>query len=237
MARLRNDCSVLVRTVAGRSPSPRLGRDEGLATGRPVAAGSPPLRRVTNFFVPALRPVSRRYRWASRSVTSRSGPTRTGRTATRPSASGYGPRRATVSSRLPRQEHRHLRRAREAGTRCHRGVRRRGIDGGGDWTTHRRRPVRARGRFGRRRSVARGVRRVHQDTHERRPEGPQPVTVPGLPPREPGSARGVPGVKRAAAERHPEDLDAYTDAKSDFVRTIVEQARAEGYDQALPEFV
>ncbi|UPV75497.1 GrpB family protein [Halorussus limi] len=40
-------------------------------------------------------------------------------------------------------------------------------------------------------------------------------------------------VKRAAAETHPNDVSGYTREKSDIIESIVERARAEGYD---PEF-
>lgn len=43
-------------------------------------------------------------------------------------------------------------------------------------------------------------------------------------------------VKREAEEKHPEDLEAYTKAKSEIVHSLLEQAREEGYDQSLPEF-
>jgi len=43
-------------------------------------------------------------------------------------------------------------------------------------------------------------------------------------------------IKREAAKKHPEDLEAYTDAKSEVVRSILEQAREEGYDRLLPGF-
>jgi GrpB-like predicted nucleotidyltransferase (UPF0157 family) len=40
-------------------------------------------------------------------------------------------------------------------------------------------------------------------------------------------------VKRAAAERHPENIAAYTDEKADFIERCVEAARAEGLDERL----
>jgi GrpB-like predicted nucleotidyltransferase (UPF0157 family) len=43
-------------------------------------------------------------------------------------------------------------------------------------------------------------------------------------------------VKRAAADEHPEDLEAYTQAKSDFISSILKRARDDGYFQDLPEF-
>ena len=43
-------------------------------------------------------------------------------------------------------------------------------------------------------------------------------------------------AKRAAAERHPDDVDAYTDAKEPTILSLVERAYAEGYDERLPEF-
>ena len=44
-------------------------------------------------------------------------------------------------------------------------------------------------------------------------------------------------VKQEAAKTHPADLEAYTTAKSEVVRSILEQARDEGYDESLPEIV
>jgi len=43
-------------------------------------------------------------------------------------------------------------------------------------------------------------------------------------------------VKRAAAREHPEDLEAYTEAKSDVVEAILDRAREEGYYDGLPAF-
>ena len=43
-------------------------------------------------------------------------------------------------------------------------------------------------------------------------------------------------VKREAAAEHREDLDAYTRAKTDVVRSLVAEARDAGYDDRLPEF-
>lgn len=43
-------------------------------------------------------------------------------------------------------------------------------------------------------------------------------------------------VKREAAEAHPEDLEAYTKAKTEFVRSVLERAREDGYDERLPDF-
>lgn len=40
-------------------------------------------------------------------------------------------------------------------------------------------------------------------------------------------------VKRDAAERHPHDVGAYTRAKSDIIEFAKEQARREGYDDAI----
>ncbi|WP_135853472.1 GrpB family protein [Halorussus salinus] len=40
-------------------------------------------------------------------------------------------------------------------------------------------------------------------------------------------------IKRAAAEKHPEDVPKYTREKSDFIESVVEKARVEGYD---PDF-
>lgn len=44
-------------------------------------------------------------------------------------------------------------------------------------------------------------------------------------------------VKRTAAEEHPEDVEAYTKAKTDVVSSILDQARNEGYYEDLPDFV
>lgn len=44
-------------------------------------------------------------------------------------------------------------------------------------------------------------------------------------------------VKQEAAAEHPEDLSAYTEAKQKVVNGVLEQARADGYDEALPTFV
>jgi len=44
-------------------------------------------------------------------------------------------------------------------------------------------------------------------------------------------------VKQEAAENHPEDLEAYTKAKSETVQSILEQAQEEGYAKRLPDFV
>lgn len=43
-------------------------------------------------------------------------------------------------------------------------------------------------------------------------------------------------IKREAAEAHREDLEAYTKAKSEFVSSVMDQAREEGYDERLPAF-
>lgn len=43
-------------------------------------------------------------------------------------------------------------------------------------------------------------------------------------------------VKRDAAEEHPDDLSAYTKAKTDIVRRLLEQAREAGYEECLPPF-
>ncbi len=43
-------------------------------------------------------------------------------------------------------------------------------------------------------------------------------------------------AKRAAVADHPDDVSAYTAAKNETIRSLVAQAREEGYDQRLPEF-
>jgi len=43
-------------------------------------------------------------------------------------------------------------------------------------------------------------------------------------------------LKRETAQAHPEDLEAYTKAKSEFVGSVLERAREEGYDRQLPDF-
>lgn len=43
-------------------------------------------------------------------------------------------------------------------------------------------------------------------------------------------------VKEKAAEEHPEDLEAYTKTKGEFVSSIIEQAKAAGYYDELPDF-
>ncbi|WP_435180350.1 GrpB family protein [Halorussus sp. AFM4] len=43
-------------------------------------------------------------------------------------------------------------------------------------------------------------------------------------------------VKRVAAATHPNDADAYTDAKEETVLDLVERAYDEGYDDRLPAF-
>lgn len=52
----------------------------------------------------------------------------------------------------------------------------------------------------------------------------------------PDARREYERVKREAAAEHPEDLEAYTKAKSDVVSSILERARDEGYYERLPEF-
>lgn len=44
-------------------------------------------------------------------------------------------------------------------------------------------------------------------------------------------------VKRKAAEKHSDDLEAYTKAKSEVVSSILERARAEGYYDRLPKCI
>jgi GrpB-like predicted nucleotidyltransferase (UPF0157 family) len=56
--------------------------------------------------------------------------------------------------------------------------------------------------------------------------------------RENPAARSEYGsIKRKAVEEHPEELEAYTKAKSEVVSSILDRAREEGYDERLPEFV
>lgn len=43
-------------------------------------------------------------------------------------------------------------------------------------------------------------------------------------------------AKRAAVAEHPDDVGAYTAAKNETIRSLVAQARDEGYDERLPEF-
>jgi GrpB-like predicted nucleotidyltransferase (UPF0157 family) len=43
-------------------------------------------------------------------------------------------------------------------------------------------------------------------------------------------------VKREAAEAHSEDVEAYTKAKTEFVSSVLERAREDGYDERLPDF-
>jgi len=43
-------------------------------------------------------------------------------------------------------------------------------------------------------------------------------------------------LKRKAAETHREDLEAYTEAKSEFVSSVLDRAKEEGYDKRLPTF-
>lgn len=44
-------------------------------------------------------------------------------------------------------------------------------------------------------------------------------------------------LKEAAAAEHPEDLEAYTKAKGEFVSRVIENANAQGYYEELPEYV
>lgn len=43
-------------------------------------------------------------------------------------------------------------------------------------------------------------------------------------------------VKREAADAHADDVEAYTDAKFEAVRSLTERAREAGYAERLPEF-
>ncbi|QAU12044.1 GrpB family protein [Halorubrum sp. BOL3-1] len=43
-------------------------------------------------------------------------------------------------------------------------------------------------------------------------------------------------VKREAADAHADDMEAYTDAKFEVVRSLTERAREAGYEERLPEF-
>lgn len=43
-------------------------------------------------------------------------------------------------------------------------------------------------------------------------------------------------AKREALENHPDDVDAYTDAKEATIEALTERARDEGYGDRLPEF-
>lgn len=43
-------------------------------------------------------------------------------------------------------------------------------------------------------------------------------------------------AKRTAAAEHPDDVDAYTDAKEPTILSLVERAYEEGYADRLPEF-
>lgn len=52
----------------------------------------------------------------------------------------------------------------------------------------------------------------------------------------PEARREYEAVKRRAAENHPEDPQAYTEAKADVVQSLLEDARAAGYADRLPEF-
>jgi GrpB-like predicted nucleotidyltransferase (UPF0157 family) len=44
-------------------------------------------------------------------------------------------------------------------------------------------------------------------------------------------------VKREAIAEHPRDQKAYTQAKSEVVKSLLERARDQGYAERLPEFV
>lgn len=43
-------------------------------------------------------------------------------------------------------------------------------------------------------------------------------------------------VKREAADEHPDDMEAYTRAKTEVVRSLMEKARDAGYEECLPAF-
>ncbi|PSP51022.1 hypothetical protein BRC60_03960 [Halobacteriales archaeon QH_1_68_42] len=43
-------------------------------------------------------------------------------------------------------------------------------------------------------------------------------------------------AKRAAVATHPEDVDAYTDAKESTIEELTERAYREGYGERLPAF-
>lgn len=44
-------------------------------------------------------------------------------------------------------------------------------------------------------------------------------------------------VKRKAADEHPEDPPAYTEAKSEVVSSLLEEAEEEGYTEKLPDYI
>lgn len=52
----------------------------------------------------------------------------------------------------------------------------------------------------------------------------------------PDARKGYARVKRDAADKHSDDLEAYTRAKTEVVRSLTEKARAAGYEERLPEF-
>lgn len=43
-------------------------------------------------------------------------------------------------------------------------------------------------------------------------------------------------VKREAADEHPDDMGAYTQAKTEVVRSLMKKARDAGYEERLPPF-
>jgi len=53
----------------------------------------------------------------------------------------------------------------------------------------------------------------------------------------PAARREYEAVKREAAEQHPDDPQAYTQAKSEVVRSLLSAAREAGYDERLPPFL
>ncbi len=52
----------------------------------------------------------------------------------------------------------------------------------------------------------------------------------------PEARREYERVKREAVAAHPDDPEAYTEAKADVVGTLLERARDQGYAERLPEF-
>lgn len=43
-------------------------------------------------------------------------------------------------------------------------------------------------------------------------------------------------VKREAADKHPDDMEAYTKAKTEVVKSLMKKARDAGYEERLPPF-
>lgn len=52
----------------------------------------------------------------------------------------------------------------------------------------------------------------------------------------PDAGREYEPVKREAADQHPDDLEAYTKAKTEVVQSLLEEARNTGYEDRLPAF-